>query len=145
MPTEDATGNWEDEGGALGHTDCPSAVEETADASSIAVRRYPIVEQSVGTIHPAVWAEQIRARLAGELDRVAKMLDTASGEQPEQDRKNTQDIVKILEQRRAELMARNDAGDFIHDWQELRDQVRQMILEDPRYQSIKVQPFSILP
>ena len=29
------------------------------------------------------------------------------------------------------------AGYFIHDWQEIGDQVRQMIFADPRYQAIK--------
>ena len=34
-------------------------------------------------------------------------------------------------------MAKDRAGYFIHDWQELRDQVRQLIIQDPRYQAIK--------
>ena len=34
-------------------------------------------------------------------------------------------------------MSRTEAGYFIHDWQEIRDQVRQMIFHDPRYQAIK--------
>ena len=34
-------------------------------------------------------------------------------------------------------MAREQAGYFIHDWQEISDQVRQMIFQDPRYQAIK--------
>ena len=34
-------------------------------------------------------------------------------------------------------MANPSAGYFIKDWQELTDQVRQMIFKDPRYQTIK--------
>jgi len=34
-------------------------------------------------------------------------------------------------------MANDQAGYFIHDWQELRGQVRKMIAEDPRYRTIK--------
>ena len=34
-------------------------------------------------------------------------------------------------------MANDRAGYFIHDWQELRGQVREMITEDPRYGTIK--------
>ena len=35
------------------------------------------------------------------------------------------------------MMAKDQAGYFIHDWQELRDQVRRMIIQDPRYLAIK--------
>jgi hypothetical protein len=34
-------------------------------------------------------------------------------------------------------MSRSQAGYFIRDWQEISDQVRQMIFQDPRYQAIK--------
>jgi hypothetical protein len=37
------------------------------------------------------------------------------------------------------VMARDEAGYFIQEWQELRDQVRQMITTDFRYQAIKTQ------
>lgn len=145
LPTEDDTAGWEDEGGALGQADCPLAVKETAESSSKAVQPDLIAEQAGATIHQAEWADQIRARVAAELDRAAQMLEVVAGQQPEQDRKDTQDVIAILGQKRAELMARNDAGRFIHDWQELRGQVRQMILQDPRCQPLKAQQFSTLP
>lgn len=137
LPTEDATEVWEDGGGALGQADCPLAAKERSESSSKAVRRNPIAEQTVGTINQGEWAEQIRARVAAEFDHVANVLETVAGKQPEQDRKDTQDVIAILEQKRAEVMARNDADHFIHDWQELRDQVQQMIPQDPRCQAIK--------
>jgi hypothetical protein len=34
-------------------------------------------------------------------------------------------------------MAKGQAGYFIHDWQEAGDQVRQMIVKDPRYGAVK--------
>jgi hypothetical protein len=34
-------------------------------------------------------------------------------------------------------MGREAAGYFIHGWQDINDQVRQMIFSDPRYQAIK--------
>jgi hypothetical protein len=34
-------------------------------------------------------------------------------------------------------MANNRAGYFIHDWQELHGQVRELITDDPRYRTIK--------
>jgi len=49
----------------------------------------------------------------------------------------TRAIIAIVEEKRAEVMAEDQAGYFIHDWQELSDQVRQMILRDVRYQAIK--------
>jgi hypothetical protein len=33
-------------------------------------------------------------------------------------------------------MAKDDAGYFIREWQELRDQVRLMLTNDPRYKAI---------
>jgi hypothetical protein len=37
----------------------------------------------------------------------------------------------------AEVMAREEPGYFIHDWQEFRNQVSQMIVEDSRHKAIK--------
>jgi len=37
------------------------------------------------------------------------------------------------------VVAKDQAGYFIHDWQELRDQVRQMIVQDSQYQTIQAQ------
>lgn len=82
---------------------------------------------------------QIKARVSAEFDRVAKALESAASKQAEPDRRNTQDIIAILEEKRSEVMAIDQAGYFIRDWQELRDQVRQMVLQDSRYQRIKAQ------
>ena len=46
-------------------------------------------------------------------------------------------MIAILEDKRAEVMANDRAGYFIHDWQELRGQVRELIAEDPRYRRSK--------
>ena len=46
-------------------------------------------------------------------------------------------MITILEDKRAEVMANKQAGYFIHDWQELRGQVRQLIVGDSRYKAIK--------
>jgi CDP-glycerol glycerophosphotransferase (TagB/SpsB family) len=50
---------------------------------------------------------------------------------------DTQAIIAIVEEKRTEVMGHQAAGYFIHDWQELRDQVRQMIMNDDRYKAIK--------
>jgi chaperonin GroES len=46
-------------------------------------------------------------------------------------------VIAILEDKRAEAMGKDQAGYFIHDWQELGDQVRRMITEDARYKVIQ--------
>ena len=83
------------------------------------------------------WAEQIKPRVGAEFDRVAKALKTVAERQAESDREDTHAVIAILEEKRAEVMAKDEAGYFIRDWQELKDQVRTMIGQDPRYRSIQ--------
>ena len=92
-----------------------------------------------GTPSQIEWAERIKPRVNAEFDRVAKAFAAVAGNQGEQDRADTQAVIAILEEKRAEVMARDQAGYFIRDWQELSDQVRRMIRQDPRYQEIKDQ------
>ena len=112
---EDAMEVWEDEGGAV----------------------LPAERPLVGTVNQVAWAEQIRANVSAEFDRVAKALESREPGQTEQHQSETRAVIAILEDKRAEVMAQDQAGYFIHDWQELRDQVRRMIIEDPRYLAIK--------
>ena len=90
-----------------------------------------------GTPSQIEWAEQIKPRVSAEFDRVVKAFETAASKQAEGDRADTQAVIAILEEKRAEVMAKDRAGYFIRDWQALGDQVRQMIAQDPRYQAIK--------
>ena len=90
-----------------------------------------------GTVNQIAWAKQIKIQVDAEFDRVAKALESAAGKQSDQDRLNTHAVISILEDKRAEVMANTDAGYFIHDWQEPRDQVRRMIKKDSRYKAIK--------
>jgi hypothetical protein len=53
------------------------------------------------------------------------------------ERLDTRAVIAILEEKRVEVMAKDQAGYFIRQWQELKDQVRQMISQDSRYQAIK--------
>jgi len=91
-----------------------------------------------GTANQVDWAEQIKVRVSAEFDRVARALASAANRQTKQDRMDTLAVIAILEDKRAEVMRNAQAGYFIHDWQELRDQVRQMIVQDSRYKTIKV-------
>ena len=92
-----------------------------------------------GTANQIEWAVEIKARVGVEFDRVANALDSAAGKQTGQKRTDTQAVIEILKDKRAGVMARDEAGYFIQEWQELRDQVRQMIAKDSRYQEIKAQ------
>jgi hypothetical protein len=107
---------WEGEGGALGEM---------------------LARALTGTVNQIEWATQIKAQVNSEFDRVKAALRAAAARQSGQDRIDTAAIIAILEEKRAEVMVHQEAGYFIHDWQELRDQVRRMIMTDHRYKAIK--------
>ena len=113
---EDKLSVWEGEGGSL---------NETSDSVMS------------GTVNQIAWAKQIKIQVDIEFDRVAKALEAAARNQSSEDRLNIQALIAILEDKRADVMANTEAGYFIHDWQELRYQVRQMIMKDERYKAIK--------
>jgi len=91
-----------------------------------------------GTASQIEWAEQIRPRVEAEFHRVANAFRSAASHQRPRDREDTLAIIGILNEKRIEAMANNQAGYFIRNWQELTDQVRQAIAADSRYQAIKV-------
>ena len=107
---------WEGEGGS---------VNETSEKAL------------TGTVNQIEWAKQIRTQVNAEFGRVITALEAAATKQSGQDRTDTHAIIAIVEEKRTEVMEHQDAGYFIHDWQELRDQVRQMIMKDDRYKAIK--------
>lgn len=110
---------WEDEGGA---------VPEQAGVS--------VVPMS-GTAAQVEWAERIKLQVNADFDRVAASFRSIAGKQGNDNRADTEAVIAILEEKRAEVMSRKQAGYFIHDWQEISDQVRQMIFHDARFQAIK--------
>ena len=90
-----------------------------------------------GTASQLEWARRIRRQVNAEFDRVAEVFRSVARKQSESKRAETEAVIAILEDKRAEVMSRQQAGYFIHDWQEIGDQVRQMIFRDARYQAIK--------
>jgi hypothetical protein len=90
-----------------------------------------------GTQSQIEWAEQIKPRVGEEFDRVAQAFLTVAESQPDVERTETNAVIAILAEKRAEVMANDRAGYFIRHWQELSGQVRQSIAGDPRYQAIK--------
>ena len=91
----------------------------------------------LGTANQIEWAESIRAQVNAEFDRVAASFRSIAERQGDDKRTDTEAVIAILEDKRAEVMSKEEAGYFIHDWQEIRDQVRQMIFHDARYQVLK--------
>ena len=89
-----------------------------------------------GTENQVARAEQIRSSVHTEFDRVASALEARGAAQSEGRRSNTVAMIGILEEKRAEVMAKEDAGYFIREWQELRDQVRLMVIQDPRFKTL---------
>ena len=94
-------------------------------------------EAMTGTVNQIESAKQIRTQVNAEFDRVKTALEAAATKQSGQDRMDTQTIIAIVEEKRTEVMQHQEAGYFIRDWQELRDQVRQLIMKDDRYKAIK--------
>ena len=94
-------------------------------------------EAMTGTVNQIEWAKQVRTQVNAEFDRVVTALEAAATRQSGQNRMDTQTIIAIVEEKRTEVMEHQEAGYFIHDWQELRDQVRHMVMKDDRYKAIK--------
>lgn len=90
-----------------------------------------------GTASQIEWAAQIRPRVDAEFDRVANAFRSAATCQSQLDRAVTMAVIAILEEKRSEVMANDQAGYYIRGWQELTDQVRRMIAADRRYQTIR--------
>jgi hypothetical protein len=110
---------WEDEGGAVTPNPELSARSLT------------------GTESQVEWAERIRRLVNDEFDRVAKSFRSVAAAQSTAKRARTEAILAILEDKRRGVMSRTEAGYFIRDWQDISDQVRQMIGSDARYQQLQ--------
>ena len=82
-------------------------------------------------------AEQIKSSVNAEFDRVAAAFRGVAQKQAGQAHCDTCAIIRILQEKQAEVMAIDQAGYFIRTWGELKDQVRQMIGQDTRYSAIR--------
>jgi hypothetical protein len=129
--TADVLGEWESERGAAIRLDVFAHVATPGSGPSLAARTI-----LVGTPNQIEWAERIKDRVHKEFDRVGMILKSVAAKQVGWDQTDTLKLVAILEEKRHDVMANDRAGYFIHDWQELSDQVREMIVKDPRYGEI---------
>jgi len=107
---------WEDEGGSLNEV---------------------INRGMTGSAGQIESAERIGAQVNGEFDRVSNALQAMALKQSDQGRLTTFAIMLILEEKRGEVLANERAGYVCPDWQELHDQVRKWIMNDPQYKAIK--------
>lgn len=115
MHTDQTITAWENDGGALG----------------------TVKLSLVGTENQVAWAEQIRANVDAEFDRVAKALESVAARQTSLNQARTRLAIAILEDHHGAVMARRDAGYFIKDWQDIRDKVRLLVTADARYKTAK--------
>lgn len=90
-----------------------------------------------GTVAQMEWGERIRRQVDAKFERVAATFQSIAAKQSDEKRAETEAIIAIVEEKRAEVTGRVEAGYFIHDWQEITDQVRRMIFDDPRFQAIR--------
>jgi len=90
-----------------------------------------------GTVAQIEWAGRIKLQVTDEFNRVATCFRVIADKQSDRKRADTEAILAILEEKRTEVMATENAGCFIRDWYEIDDQVRQMIGRDARFQAIK--------
>ena len=92
-----------------------------------------------GTQGQIEWAEQIKPRVDAEFGRVAKAFRDVASRQPAAKQAATLAVIGILEEKRIEELAHDEAGYYIKHWQELNDQVRLTIAQDPRFQALQAQ------
>jgi hypothetical protein len=83
------------------------------------------------------WALRIKHSVGKEFERVEKSFRSVALKQNGRKRADTEAILNILEEKRAAVMSRDEAGYFIREWQEISDQVQKMIGRDSRFLAIK--------
>lgn len=115
MHTDQTIAEWENDGGALG----------------------TVKLSLVGTENQIAWAEQVRANVDAEFDRVAKAPESVAARQTSLNQARTRLVSAILEDRHGAVMAIRDAGYCIKDWQDIRNQVRLLVTADARYKIAK--------
>jgi hypothetical protein len=95
------------------------------------------VDELTGTPLQIEWARLIIPQVEAEFDRVSLAFNDVAAKQTGSRQADTFAVLALLDEHRAAVLAHRHSGYFIREWQELSDQVRQLIFRDPRYQSIK--------
>jgi hypothetical protein len=122
------TSVWEDEGGAATQT----------ARYLVPLSEMPACELA-GSEALVEWAQRIRRQVAAEFDRVEAAFRSVAKKQAEKRRADTEAVIAILEEKRVAVLNHGRAGYFIREWQEITDQVTQLIRHDSRYQALKAE------
>jgi hypothetical protein len=75
-----------------------------------------------GSVSQIGWAERIKRTVADEFDRLLRAFQRVADTQSGVHLSRTLEVIAVAERKRAEVMAREDAGYFIRDWQDISDQ-----------------------
>ena len=81
--------------------------------------------------------------MQAEFDRVREVLEHAAVGGSAENVADIQAIIRILGDKRAEVMENEQAGYFIHDWQDPKDLVSRLVIRDPRYEEIKARQMKL--
>ncbi|MEO8125745.1 MAG: hypothetical protein ABI822_01565 [Bryobacteraceae bacterium] len=90
-----------------------------------------------GTPNQIDLGQRIKASVALEFNRVANALQNVALRQSGQKLLDNVTAIQILEELRTTVMARQEAGYFIREWQDLSGQIREMIARDPRHKAMR--------
>lgn len=90
----------------------------------------------VGSVDQVKKAEQIKEQINEEFDRLARALESSAAKQTGAERVDVEAVIAILEEKRAEVMAKTQAYYFINSWHDVSDRVRELIVQDSRYRDI---------
>jgi len=84
------------------------------------------------------WAERIRVQAAAEFDRFERAFLEVSRRQSPVDRQDTEAIILIVRSYRDQVMKNPSAGYFIRDWQDIGQQIRNMLAANEDCRTIKL-------
>ena len=90
----------------------------------------------IGNVDQVKQAERIKERVNAEFDRIAAALGTSAAKRTGQDQTDMETVIAILEEKRAEVMAKGQADYFINNWRGELSRVRELIAQDARYRDI---------
>ena len=93
-----------------------------------------------GSVSQIEWAERIKRTVSDQFDRVLRAFRSVADTQSGARLSRTLEVIAVVERKRGEVIAEEDASYFIRDWQDISDQVRRMIVRDPAYPAMVRKP-----
>lgn len=84
------------------------------------------------------WAARIRQRVSAEFIRVAASLAAEARHDHHDQQLDSDDIARIIEEKRVQTLVHWEAAYFIHEWQQITSQVQELIMADHNYEAIVI-------